>query len=118
MFVVLSVFIVTPHVVALTRRQVSRALGFFIDGGEMEIIYRSKCNFCGCWSIHRAIINDVPITVECTGCSNKSYVSQSIDDFKKVIKQEEKGVRILENFYPELKTLCNPGDSLKAQDLD
>jgi uncharacterized paraquat-inducible protein A len=86
-----------------------KAQTMLIQRDVKPILHRKKCPACGYYTVYQAIPAGEKATDTCTHCRHE--ISLAWDkEIKAAIKNTEKMLRDLEEIYPELKTLKNPGD--------
>jgi Na+-translocating ferredoxin:NAD+ oxidoreductase RNF subunit RnfB len=75
------------------------------------ILHRQKCKQCGYYTVYQAVPAGEKAIDACTHCGYAVQIEWN-HDIKAAFKNMEKFLRNLEEIYPELKGLKNPGDHI------
>lgn len=76
------------------------------------VLHRQKCPACEYYTVYQAIPAGDKALDTCTHCGHQVGIMWH-HEIRSVFKNTEKFLRNLEDIYPELKDLKNPGDHIK-----
>ncbi len=75
------------------------------------ILHRQKCKNCNFYTVHRVIPAGEKAVDTCTHCQHAVEIPWD-HEIKASFKNKEKFFKNLEELYPELRDLKNPGDHI------
>jgi hypothetical protein len=75
------------------------------------VLHRQKCSACGYYTIYRAIPAGESATDTCTHCDHQVAIPWH-EEIKSLFKSSERFLKDLEEIFPELQELKNPGDHI------
>lgn len=80
----------------------------------MAKFFRNKCDQCRCYCIFLYLQESYGILIKCTHCGDKSiFEKEEMEKIETSIIQIERYLKILEPFFPQLKSLTKYGDFVK-----
>jgi hypothetical protein len=75
------------------------------------ILHRQKCSKCEFYTVYQTVPVGEKAISTCTHCQHMMEIPWD-HEIKAAFKNKEKFLQGLEEFYPELKDLKNPGDHI------
>jgi hypothetical protein len=82
-----------------------------IERAVEPVLHRQKCAACGFYTIYRAIPAGGRATDTCTHCDHQVSIPWHVE-MKASYKSFERFLKDLEEVFPELQGLKNPGDHI------
>jgi hypothetical protein len=82
-----------------------------IERAVEPVLHRQKCSACGYYTIYRAVPTGERATDTCTHCDHQVAIPWH-QDIKSLFKSSERFLKDLEEIFPELQGLKNPGDHI------
>lgn len=82
-----------------------------IEKSVEPILHRQKCPACGYYTFYMAVPAGETATDTCTYCGRQVEIVWN-PDIKAVFRNTEKLLKNLEEAFPELMELKNPGDHI------
>lgn len=76
------------------------------------LLHRQKCSACDYYTLYRAIPAGEKATDTCTHCGHQVTLAWD-NEIRATIKNTEKILTDLEEIYPEIKDLKEPGDHIR-----
>lgn len=76
------------------------------------VLHRQKCQACQFYTVYRAEPSGDKALDTCTSCGHQIEIAWNAE-IKAILKNTEKMLKDLEDIYPELKELKEPGDSIQ-----
>ena len=75
------------------------------------ILHRQKCFACGFYTVYSAVPTGDKATDTCTHCGHQVELAWH-PDLRSAMKSQERALRELTEFFPELAQLQKPGDHI------
>jgi hypothetical protein len=82
-----------------------------IEREVKPVLHRQKCSACGYYTIYRALPAGESATDTCTHCDHQVAIPWH-GEMKALFKNSERFLKDLEEIFPELQELKNPGDHI------